>query len=441
MADLRGQRGGAMIFIALFLFAIATVGLTMLADLTVQKTRRRIGSGNQAEEVYRAITGEPRLGQFGYLGDVGDFPASLLELVQPPTRPAPAICPSWQCWNGPYLSGASIDAGVMLDAYNSPLEYFFAGGVPATSTIDRVAIISRGPDNNTSNTAANPNVAAQFSAPLPGNAGYPGAAGNADNIAHPDFYTNVNSLDYENTGTLAYDIVNYDDNGQIDAVVPACPMLYTLQVTSVARGASDTIFLPYSPGVTTALGQGYYRVRLSMPVARSTFMEELVEIVPDTTNTRPITGFPIDSTAMPTFTLTVTNGTAGPITIRRFNTILGNVTAGATANFTNQPACSNMRASPQGASGTTLDAWVMPLMAYTRRVATSFSTLTVNHAGANHHQIRVLVNNLLVGSVFKRKSNTFPMVPAGMTVTITDQAGATIQTAVMPAGPSTINVP
>jgi hypothetical protein len=441
MADIRREKGGAMIFIALFLFAIATVGITMLADLTFQKSTRRSGSGSLVQEVHRAITGDPQSGGFGYLGDIGDFPTSLLDLVRVPTGTAPAICPSWQCWNGPYLSGPSLDTGFVLDPYNSPLEYFFVGGVPASATIDRLAVISRGPDNNTSNAAANPNVSAQFTAPLPNNAGYPIAAGNADNIVHPDFYANINSLNYENAGTLAYDIVNYDTNGSVDAIVPACPTLYTVQVTSAARAASDTIFLPYSPGVTTDLNQGYYNVRVSMPVAKGSFVEEQVEIAPGTTNTRPLFGFEIDSSVMPAFTLTVTNGTAGTIQVRRFNVSLGSVNAGATVNFANVTACSQMRVNPVGSTGTTLDSWVMPMMAYTRRIATTFPTLTVNNAGATHHQVRVLVNNLLVGSVLKRKSKAFAAVPTGTTVTITDQAGATLQTAVMSAGPMTLSVP
>jgi hypothetical protein len=442
MKTLREQRGGAMIFIALFLFAISTVGLTMLAEYTVRNSVRTRDAGKRLQEIYRAITGDQQSGFFGYIGDVGEFPASLLHLVQTPTGAAPAICPSWSCWNGPYLKAASIDSGILLDPYNSPLEFFYLAANPLTTTQERLAIITRGTDNNTSNTASNPNVASQFTAPFPTDAGYPSAAGNADNIVYPDFYTDVDSLNYVNSGRLAYEITNYDANPSVNAAIAACPMMNTLQITSTARGAADTLVLPYSPGVSTDLWQGDYTVRITSPLALSSYVEEQVQILPGgATTTRQLRANLINSSTTPTYTLTVTNNLGFSIRIRKFGNNVGTVASGATADMGVHEACSNMTAEQQSPPGPALDSWVMPVMAYTRVVAPVASTLTVNNLGSAHHQIRVLVNGILVGSVVKRSGRSFASVPAAMTVTITDQAGTTIQTLVMPAGPQTVNVP
>ena len=44
--------------------------------------------GNQTYDeisrVYKAITGDPSQGTFGYIGDTGIFPANLMDLVQKP---------------------------------------------------------------------------------------------------------------------------------------------------------------------------------------------------------------------------------------------------------------------------------------------------------------------------------------------------------------------
>src|SRR3954462_4694274 len=89
----------AMILIVVSIMATALVPLAWgLADV-----KRANGEANELRQIYEGIVGKPDSNTFGYLGDVGDYPATLLDLVQQPASNPPG-------WNGPYINDVHIEA-------------------------------------------------------------------------------------------------------------------------------------------------------------------------------------------------------------------------------------------------------------------------------------------------------------------------------------------
>src|SRR5947207_6109747 len=104
------QRGIAFLVIAIAVFFMATVGMTVLAEYSIRDAQRKTDSTRLAK-VYRAIVGDPSTDTFGYLGDVGDYPTTLQDLLQSPGATG---------WNGPYLSEDLINGSTIYDSYGSP---------------------------------------------------------------------------------------------------------------------------------------------------------------------------------------------------------------------------------------------------------------------------------------------------------------------------------
>jgi hypothetical protein len=402
----------------------AAASLTALADFVISTHQRNTDVAGLAD-IYRAITGDPSKDQFGYLGDVGDYPSTLADLL---TAPGTATG-----WNGPYVSDALLSGVSFYDSFGTPIEYFLK---LSPGSLDKLAIISKGPDHSSANTASNPNDSTQFSSPYPSDgASYLNAGGNADNIAYPDFSTDATAVNYENAGTLQYNIVNKDSNILVNNVVTACPLLYTLRVSSHTRGSADTITLGYSSGMTNRLVQGMYDVSVTSPIVQGAFFSESVSIHPGKITTRTLRAGDIDSSLMPSFTLLVTNNTAGVITIKRFGVLVGTVLAGVqNTNLGQVAVCGTMTA--ETATAVVLDTWVMPWGTNsTRVIGSTYSTLTVTNLGANaaRKQLQVLRNGVLLGTVYQRKSETFPNIPNGATITINDESGSSVATTTMGA--------
>ena len=242
---------------SLFVVSIMAGFLVPLASSLMDANR---GAQTQAElaRMYRAVVGSPDRRTHGYVGDVGAFPDSLMDLVEKPVADPPG-------WNGPYLTDVRIVSGSLYDSYGAPIECYYlrdsSTSVPAKA--DRFAVISRGPDRTSTNTSATPNICNTFTGTLPSGA-YAGGAGNADNVVYPRFTDNGGLLDYQHVGRLSISILNFDQNANINSMVPGCPHLYTITVTSVTRGTNDTFSMPYSPGDNSLdLPQGVYTVRVT----------------------------------------------------------------------------------------------------------------------------------------------------------------------------------
>src|SRR5437016_5530689 len=93
---------------SLIILAVLAAALVPLATSLMDGMRATTADSDLAK-VYTAIVGDPKQNTYGYLGDVGCYPASLLDLVQQPGSFASGC--SSAGWNGPYLTDVQIDSG------------------------------------------------------------------------------------------------------------------------------------------------------------------------------------------------------------------------------------------------------------------------------------------------------------------------------------------
>jgi hypothetical protein len=425
---------------ALMILAIMAGLLIPVANSLVD-SQRGATANEELRAIYTAIVGNPNQGTYGFLGDVGDYPSSLMDLVQTPTGTAPSTCPAWSCWNGPYLSNARIDSGLLLDVFGGPVEYFQS--VNAGNVSDNLTIISKGPDRSSTNTT-NTNNRTPFAGTLPTNAAYGSQTGNADNIAFPSFVDNLGVLKYQSVGTLSYNLYNFDSNTAVNANVPGCPALYTVQITSAPRGANDTIALAYNPGGTSIdLVQGLYKVRISAPISTGSIWEEQVDIKPGAHVAQTINlSARINSSVGSTYTFTVINNMGFTIRVFEFGTSLGTVNNGATGTFAGTNACARMSVV-NNATNAPVDAFTYPNMNYTKRYgATNLYTLTVTNTGSVS-QLKVNEQGLLTGTVGSngnKKTKTFLNVRQGSTITIMDEGNNLLMSFTMPGNNHSITV-
>ncbi|HYR91676.1 MAG TPA: hypothetical protein VE422_46925 [Terriglobia bacterium] len=418
----RSDAGSILIAVSLALILVLTL-VVALADQILREPVKRGETGTILKEVYTGIVGNPDVGSFGYLGDTGTYPASLNDLL---TNPGVAG------WNGPYVQDIPLVNGMLYDFYGSSLEYFTS---LASGSLDQVAVLGRGLDHGSTNTAANPNVAATFAGVLPNNAGYPAA--NPDNIPYPDFYTNLSSLSRENVGALTFDIRNFDPHTSVNAIVAGCPGLYSINVTSVPRGTADTINLQYPSTLYSGLPggasladdfvQGVYDVEVQSLESQGSVWRERVPIAASAVVSRNIIAPRIDSSATPQFTLTAFNNGTLTMTVRVYGNSQGTVTTGTPIrNFTVR-ACSLVTVT-QGAN--TWDTFLMPYGNYTRYVkapSQTTYTLTVTNNGANSDQVKVVHQaGLLIGTVYNRKTRIFT-IPGNPSPNSPGNAGVAIQ--------------
>jgi len=420
MEKQNSQRGYAFLIVAIAIFVVAMLGITVLAEYSMKSAQRKTDS-TRMTRVYRAIVGDPSMDTFGYLGDVGDYPTTLQDLLQSPGATG---------WNGPYLSENLFSGSAINDSFGSPMEYSL--NLTAGSS-DELAIISKGPDHSSSNSASNPNDRTQFTGPYPSTGStYTNASGNADNLAYPDFSASpATAVDYQNTGTLAYDLVN-KDAGQASAILGACPLEYNVVVTSRTRGSSDTITLPYSPGLLSDFPQGLYDVAITSVQGMSAYFSEGIAIYPGRKIEHRLRVEDIDSTKTQTFTLTVTNNTAQNLNIKvnGTNTPGNPVNAGVQNKVMGSvKVCGTMTAVPTS-GGAAIDTWVTPWGTNSTRVISSTnSTLTVTNANAGalagRRQIQVYRDGVLLGTVYQRKSVAFTNIASGAAIVVKDQPGTT----------------
>jgi hypothetical protein len=410
MRSTKSQSGIIVLLSCILLLLVMTFTL-VVADQAVKDSSRKQNAGKELKEIYEGIVGNPSLGTFGYLGDVGDYPSGLLDLVSDPGLTG---------WNGPYVRNVKISNGVLYDDYGSPLEFFtnFANG-----SRDQITVISRGRDHTSTNGAANPNVDSQFTGTLPNSGSY--STANPDNEVFPDFYTSLNYLNRENAGTLSYDIRNYDQNSLSNAKVDGCPGLYSVNITSVPRGSADSTTLTYpsalyAQDLSAQLLQGTYDVAITSQTTVNPIWRERVSILPGAAVLKTVIAPYVDSSAIPGKTLTIFNNGSNTATVRVYGSSQGTVSTGTPIKqFTGIKACSLITIT-QGAN--TWDTFLMPYGNYTRPVKNAGMTtwsLTVTNGGTNDDVIQVVhtghpgypATAMVLGTVYKRKTVTFA-IPA-----------------------------
>jgi general secretion pathway protein G len=107
-------------------------GLAMQSMTASVKDLKRIRTEREMEMLSRAIVGDPSLTQngarsdFGYVGDIGAFPANLQALYQNPG--------GLSTWNGPYLPATFTQDSTGFKTDEWGRAYAYSGGVTITST-------------------------------------------------------------------------------------------------------------------------------------------------------------------------------------------------------------------------------------------------------------------------------------------------------------------
>lgn len=423
----RSNSGFTLLEIVTVVFVVGIM-MAVLAPLGAELMDADRSSRTQDElaRIYTAIVGNPAAGTFGYLADVGDYPASLLDLVQNPGLTG---------WEGPYLTDVHIEGNILYDLFGSPYEYY--NPTSLVNVKDQLVIISRGPDrastfNNTG--SPNPNQRANFNGTDPtGN--YIGGSGNSDNIVYPRFLDNPGLKEYESLGTFSLDIMTIDYNASLPGRMPGCPGMFRVTITPVTRPA-DYIQFDYSSGAsaTVDLLQGAYKVRVSSTTpANSEIWTETVSIPANGRVKRSLTAPALVNTLAPTYSLTVFNNTGDQIRVWEFLTALSaGLNSGANATYANINGCAQItvRMNAGAKTGQLLDSFVYPNSGnYTIRYHTSvFNATVTNQAGVNQYVV-AYKNNQLLGIVAdrgNRRSKTFPNIKQNDSLTFYDGQGGSL---------------
>lgn len=402
---------------------LAALMIPLLSQLTAGS--RALKANDEAARVYMAIVGNPAVGSYGYLGDVGRYPSSIMDLVRNP---------GLEGWNGPYLSGISIVGTVVVDPFGSAFEYYNA--VDPGSVSDVLAIISKGPDQSSTNTSLTPNVASTYAgAPLPSSGTYSTTAPNPDNIEYPRFTNNADALYYNNVGTLNLTIVNFDNNPAVSALVPACPNMFEIKVTSSPRstdtwGTAIAASTPaYTPGgASFDLIQGIYKVQVRLGTTPyPVYFDDTVVIPGGGSQSRSIQVPGPDSSTTGFYTLSVINSLSSNITVYSGGTSIGTAAASGGTLAAAVRGCSQMTVR-DSTTNEVLDGFVMPIgiATYTKRYSTTTYTYTLTNNQDDYRYLFVYLNNLLIGEVSgwgNKKVKAFGSLKNGDQVTIKDQSG------------------
>ena len=412
---------------------LAFLAPTLLSTVTASRENTTL---REMAGLYDAMVGDQRE-TFGYVGDVGDYPASLVDLV---------VSPGLAGWNGPYLTNVSFENNQLVDPYGQPYEYYLLTGA---ATSDQLAIISRGADGVSTNTAADPNTAANFLGTAPSAADYTSGANNADNLVYPTpSSTSPNALNVEIFGTLALNIQGFDSNALVNAFVPACPNLYEVTVTST-RGTEDVSGLGYGSGFQVDLVQGTYQVLITAQNLSTAPFNERLQILPGETVTRSLNFTGLDSSGTDPFILTITNlQPSEAVEVFEFSTMLSvqppnsgtEVPAGGGVRSFFVKACSQVFVKRAGATSIR-DQLVMLWGAFARSVGATAATLTATNNTSD--RIKLFSNDVFLGEVKKGKTESFKFgLLAGDVIKAYDDTVTTLlKTVTLVTGANTLVVP
>ena len=448
---LKQARGFTLIEMVIVL-AILAVLIGMLAPMAINflTAERSSALEEELQAIYTAIVGNPQKGVFGYVGDVGAYPSSLLDLIRQPVDSNGVALAGWK---GPYLQNPRLENSVWLDPTARPYEYYLVSGgdVP-----DQLGLLSRGADGLSTNSSTTPNVASSYTGVAPTDSTYPSGTNNSDNVLFPRVEGNTNALNVKTDGDVALNILNWDNNKEVNTFVPACPELYTITATSVARGKEEAN-VKYVQGLSFNLAQGQYRVSIAPQGLTTTSWSETITVMPGATLTRTLNLTGLDSSGTPQFNLTVKNGfTSKELEVFQFDTKLKGPLLGQTTGSDDEikpgqtrvfavKACSQVYVREEDKS-TVVDQFVMPYGHFTRQEGTSAATLIVknlhghdhhdhgnghlhhhdddyHHHHHGHHRVFVYRNDILLGTVSHHHTKTFKDLLAGDKITIKDRDG------------------
>jgi len=408
---------------ALFIFALIAGVFIPLASGLIAAQRANVAL-DELRALHMGIVGDPEGNTFGYLGDVGEYPATLLDLISP--SPVP------QGWNGPYVSGVPIENGILYDQYGGAVEYFQPAppAVPAVA-VDQLALISGGPDRGSTNSSSTPNQSSTFTGTLPSDSSYGSAVRNIDNVVYPKFTDHPGLVNYQSLGRLIFNITNFDENSGVQAFVPGCPRLYDIVISSVPRGTNET-YLTYSPGgAAVDLLQGLYLVKVSVSGSRSQIWQEEIAVRPGVAMTRDLSFPGVNSSLFSTVTLTLVNNTGSAAAVYEYGTpVPGNIPSGTTTTRSLHP-CSRVFVK-NAITTETIDTFIMPNASYTKRYSAgvpAMTNLTVTNSGPNN-AVTIYDDGLLVGVVGRRSNQRVKVfsLKTGDTIKVTDERNGVLET-------------
>ncbi len=411
------------------LFTVAiTLGTMALLASRVTEFMQADAVTREMDAIYRGIVGDQR-DTFGFVGDVGDYPASLVDLV---------VNPGLAGWAGPYVTDPRVANSVLLDPWNQPYEMYV---VSARSGSDVLAVVTRGPDGLSTNTAANPNVAASFAGVVPTDPTYFSDPKNTDNRVFPlPNATQSDALNVNTVSTLAINIKNFDSNPSVQAFVPACPNLFSVAVTSTSRRTADVAATLYAPGFQVLLPQGSYRMVVTSAVLPTPPVNDGIVLHPVGPVIRNYNLTGLDSSGTPRFNLTVINNSpTQDIDVYSFNTRLGTVNGLTSRTFTPQ-GCVAITVFNKGQKTNPVNSYTMPYSSFTDNEYATAATLGVSDT--QRDPVNVYDQGVLIGSVGGGKTTLFNKnLFAGDVITIKNQkTGVLLATLTLVAGANSITV-
>ncbi|MBI4610630.1 MAG: prepilin-type N-terminal cleavage/methylation domain-containing protein [Candidatus Rokubacteria bacterium] len=469
-----GASGFTLLEVVIVLAVLAVIG-AILAPMAYQLlvAERASAVEDELQAIYQAVVGNPEKGIFGYVGDVAKYPASLVDLVAVSRDangiPMDAKGNQIPGWRGPYLQNVRLENGLHTDPLNRPYEYFL---VPVDSGVgNKFAVISRGLDGVSTNTADNPNFKDNYTGPAPTDPTYTSDhPENVDNAVFPKptppnpgafNLTNPEALNVIVSGDVALNILNFDNNPKVNAFVPACPQLFNVTATSVARKAVEAD-LPYVQGLTVDLVQGQYSTVITPQDQRTVSWTETLTVLPAATLTRTLNLTGLDSSGTPLFNLVVANKfSATNVEVLEFDTKLKStdnktkVNAGETKTFTPH-GCGQIYIKATGDSkimpkNAVVDQFVMPYGHFTRNVGTDAANVTI--VNRVEKRLKVFRNKILIGTVPRGdvhddegkkhphiKTKTFKDLMAGDLVEVTDKDLILLASLILAAGDNTLTV-
>ena len=441
---MRNSSSGASLLEIVLILTVLAVMATMFVPLAsgLVDVQRANGEMDELKAIYTAIVGDRTLNTYGYLGDVGAYPASLLDLVQlPASNPAG--------WNGPYLTNVRIDNGVLYDQFGGAIEYFqntpAASAVPST---DQLAAISKGPDRGSSNTSSTPNQSAGFAGTLPSNSTYTSSISNVDNIVYPAFMDNTNLVNYQSLGTVNFSISSYDENATssgseapVQDFVPGCPGVYDIIISSLTHPSSthpNEAWATYAPGgASFDLLQGNYLVAVRISGSFYTLWQEQISVQPGKTQTKYL-ALPgvVSSNLLSTIVLTMQNNkTVDTLQTVQYGANLGGATNHGVTATPSAQRCARINIQDTTASGKPIiDSFIMPNFAYTKRYVNgtpTMYTLTVTNTSVN--TLAIYDDGVLAGTVGMRGNKRIKVfsLKSGDIATIRDDNYSLVSTITM----------
>jgi len=429
---MKRQASGFTLLEIVMILIVVSIMATALVPLASGLTdvKRANAQTDELRQLYVGIVGDPDTNTFGYLGDVGDYPATLLDLVQQPASNPPG-------WNGPYISNVRIDNGILYDQFGGAIEYFQPIlPLPPTVRTDQLALISKGPDRTSTNTAANPNQSGSFAGTLPSASSYVSSSGNGDNITFPNVTDNVSLVNYQSLGHVVFNINNFDENANIADFAPGCPGVYDIIISSTTHPTvanPNAAYMTYAPGgASVDLLQGTYLVKVQLTGSRFSVWQEQITVQPGKKLTKNLWLPGVNSSnLLSTVVLNVTNNTPDDLQTQQDGANVGgkiNKSGGAGAISVRRCVRINMQ-DTTASTKPIVDSFIMPNFAYAKRyvAAPTVYTLTVTNTSIN--TVAIYDDGVLIGTVGMRgnqRIKTFS-VQSGDVVSIRDDNNALVE--------------